>query len=84
MNLHLQEISANVAPGAHAIVILDQAVWHLSKTLDVPDNITLLPLPPKSHKLNPFENLWQFLRQTYLSNRVFETYKETVDAACEA
>jgi hypothetical protein len=43
MNLHLQEISANVAPGAHAIVILDQAGWYLSKTLEVPDNITLLP-----------------------------------------
>lgn len=64
MNLHLQEISANVAPGSHAIVILDQAGWHRSKTLKVPDNISLLPLLPilpKSPELNPAENTWQFI-----------------------
>ena len=79
MNLHLQEISANVAPGAHAIVILDQAGWHLSKTLKVPDNITLLPLPPKSPELNPVENTWQFIRDNWLSNRVFTSYQDILD-----
>lgn len=36
----------NVAPGAHAVVILDQAGWHGSAELVVPSSITLLPLPP--------------------------------------
>jgi hypothetical protein len=31
MALHLDEIAAAVAPGAHAILILDQAGWHVSK-----------------------------------------------------
>ena len=84
MNLHLQEISANVAPGAHAIVILDQAGWHLSKTLEVPDNITLLPLPPKSPELNPVENIWQFIRDNWLSNRVFMSYQDILDHCCYA
>jgi hypothetical protein len=53
MALHLAEISLAVAPGAHALVLLDQAGWHVSKKLPVPDNITLLPLPPKSSELNP-------------------------------
>ena len=53
MQAHLAEISAAVAPGAHAILILDQAGWHLSKDLVVPDNITLLPLPLRSPELNP-------------------------------
>src|SRR3984893_16467898 len=44
MALHLEEISLAVAPGAHAIVLLDQAGWHVSKSLSIPDNITLLPL----------------------------------------
>ena len=57
MNLHLKEISIAVAPGAHAIVIVDQAGWHFSKTLETPDNITLLPLPAKSPELNPVENI---------------------------
>ena len=37
-----------------------------------------------SNQLNPVENIWQFLRQTYLSNRVYETYDEIIDAACQA
>ena len=52
MQMHLQEISSQVAPGAHAVVILDQAGWHTSGKLDIPNNITLLPLPPRSPELN--------------------------------
>ncbi len=72
MALHLEEISLAVAPSAHALVLLDQAGWHVSAKLPVPDNITLLPLPPKSPELNPVENIWQFMRDNWLSNRVFE------------
>src|SRR6266540_511952 len=51
MALHLAEISQTVTPGAHAILLLDQAGWHLSARLDIPASITLLPLPPKSPEL---------------------------------
>jgi hypothetical protein len=74
MNLHLAEIAACVAPGAHAVLLLDQAGWHLSDRVAVPANITLLPLPPKCPELNPVETLWQFLRDNWLSNRVFHSY----------
>ena len=62
MDLELAEISQAVAPGAHAMVLLDQAGWHLSKELKVPANITLVPLPAKAPELNPMENVWQFAR----------------------
>jgi transposase len=52
--------------------------------LRIPGNLALLPLPPRSPELNPAENLWQFLRQTFLSNRVFETYNAILNAACHA
>ncbi|SFK95537.1 transposase, partial [Falsiroseomonas stagni] len=52
--------------------------------LQVPENISLLPLPPYSPELNPVENVWQFLRQNQLSNRVYETYDAIVDACCDA
>src|SRR3546814_5311278 len=55
MTLHLAEISAAVAPGAHAVLLLDQAGWHNSRALEIPDNITLLPIPPKCPELNPVE-----------------------------
>jgi transposase len=70
MQWHLEEISSQVAPGAHAVLILDQAGWHTTKKLAVPENITLLPLPPRSPELNPVENIWQFMRDNWLSNRV--------------
>jgi hypothetical protein len=62
MNLHLAEIAKAVAPKAHAVLLVDQAGWHLSTRLVVPANITIIPLPPKCPELNPVENVWQFLR----------------------
>ena len=82
--MHLAEISSQVAPGAHAVLMLDQAGWHLSGKLTIPDNITLLPLPPKCPELNPVENVWQFLRENWLSNRIFSSYDNVVDHCCHA
>jgi transposase len=85
MNRHLLEISAQVSPGAHAVVTLDGAGWHQTGgKLKLPDNISLLPLPPYSPELNPAENIWQFMRQNYLANRVFDTYDAILDACCDA
>ena len=84
MELHLEEISRTVAPGAHAILVLDQAGWHTTAKLTVPDNITLLPLPPRAPELNPVENIWQFMRSNWLSNRVFNGYDDIVTHCCEA
>ena len=84
MQHQLDEIARCAAPGAHAIVVLDQAAWHTTGKLRLPQNLSLLPLPPKSPELNPAENVWQFLRQTKLSNRIFDGYDAIVTAACEA
>ena len=69
MNLHLAEIAKIVAPSTH---------------LTVPPNMTIIALPPKSPELNPVENVWQFMRDNWLSNRVFKSYDELVDHCCTA
>lgn len=84
MALHLTEISLAVEPGAHAVLLLDQAGWHLAADLIVPDNITILPLPPKCPELNPVENIWQFMRENWLSNRVFTSYENILDHCAHA
>ena len=84
MTLHLAEISAAVAPGAHAILLLDQAGWHGSGAPIVPANITLLALPSKCPELNPIENVWQFMRDNWLSNRIFKSYDDILDQCCFA
>ena len=61
MNLHLTEISKEVAVGAHALLVLDGAGYHQTAALDVPENITLLHLPRYSPELNPVENIWEYL-----------------------
>ena len=91
MAAHLAKISAAVDPGAQAVPILDQAGWHM------PANITLLPLPPRSPELNPasrrskaiacrptVENVWQFMRDNWLSNRVFQSNDDIVALCCDA
>ena len=84
MQWHLDEISSQVSPGAHALLILDRAGWHTTGKLDIPANISLLPLPPKAPELNPVENIWQFMRDNWLSNRIFKSFDEIVAIYCEA
>src|SRR5215212_9180601 len=84
MQLHLDEIARTVKRGAHAVLLLDRAGWHTSGVLAVPKNITLILLPSRAPELNPVENIWQYLRQTWLSNRVFDPYEDILDAACDA
>jgi len=73
---------------------VDRAGRHKSGVLNIPENLSIrfrgkpstarfsFPsnLPPYSPELNPVENIRQFLRQTYLSNRVFENWAAFVDA----
>ena len=84
MNAHLAEIARTVAPGAHALLILDGAGWHGARHLIVPDNISLLPLPPYAPELNPVENVWAHLRANKLAITVFDTYDDIVAACCTA
>ena len=58
--------------------------WHGAAALEVPANLTLLPLPPKSPELNPVENVWEYLRQNQLSLRVWPDYPAIVETCCRA
>src|SRR6185312_11224190 len=84
MQAHLDAIGKAVAPGAHARLILDKAGWHTTRKLKPPANVTLVPLPPACPELNAAENIWQYLRQTYLANRVFASYTDILDACQDA
>jgi transposase len=84
MQMHLDEIATQVTPGSHAVLVCDQAGWHTTHLLTVPDNISIMLLPPRSPELNPTENVWQYMRQNWLSNRVFKTYADIVGLCAEA
>jgi transposase len=84
MNSHLKEIAQTVAQGAHAVVLIDGAGWHTARALRVPANITLLKLPAYCPELNAQENIWQYMRQTWLLNRVFANYEDIREACAKA
>ena len=84
MGLHLAEIAKAVAPGSHALLIVDGAGWHGAKALRVPHNITLLKLPPYAPELNPMENVWAYLRSNKLAITVFDSYEDILDKCAAA
>ena len=84
MNLLLEEVAAQLPPGTHAVMLIDNAGWHIANDLRVPPNISLVHLPPYSPELNAIERVWQYLRDRYLSGRLFGGTRAIVDACCEA
>ena len=84
MQAHVDETARKVASGAHAVLIMDRAAWHATCKLVMPTNITPILLPSRAPELNPVENIWQYMRANWLSNRVFENYDAIIEAICEA
>ena len=84
MSVFLEHFAAALAPDEHAVMVLDQAGWHGARALRIPDNVSLVPLPPYAPELNPIERVWLFLRERFLSHRLLGGYKAIVDACCQA
>ena len=84
MNLHLARSPPRWPPASTPCSSSTKPDGHLSARLVVPDNITFVVLPPKCPELNPAENVWQFMRDNWLSNRVFASYTDLVDHCCVA
>ena len=83
MNVYLKQFAAEIFSDVHAVLIWDQAGFHKSKELVVPENITIIELPAYSPELNPVENLWQYLRSHFWSlhmnvKNIFNTLKTTI------
>jgi transposase len=84
MNSFLAQFSKELPPDVHAAMVLDRAGWHTAGLLKVPENVTLIHLPPKSPELNPTENLWHYFRSHYWSNRFYKTWDDLSDAVVDA
>ena len=84
MNLLLEEVAAQLPAGTHAAMLIDNAGWHIANDLRVPPNISLVHLPSYSPELNPMKKVWQYLRDRYLSGRLFSGTRAIVDACCDA
>jgi hypothetical protein len=71
LNVYLQEMSLWLGD-RNACMIMDQAGWHKSAELVIPENIKILYLPAYSPELNPIERLWQYIKDNVLKNKVYD------------
>lgn len=80
----LDEVAKRLPENVHAAMIADGAAWHRSKALKIPENISMIDIPPYAPDCNPAEKPWQFIKPNFLANRVFDAYEDILDACCQA
>jgi transposase len=81
VNAFFRQFEKEVDLSVHVFMIWDQAGFHTSQKVKIPWNVTIISLPPYSPQLNPIEKLWQYLRQHYWANRVYDGYDHLRQAA---
>ncbi|WP_342272435.1 transposase [Candidatus Tisiphia endosymbiont of Parasteatoda lunata] len=83
-NKFLEDLSRSIQGNRHIALLTDNAGWHTAKKLTVPSNITLIPLPPYAPELNAMEQVWEWIKNHYLSNQCYGVYEDIVTMACYA
>lgn len=71
--------AAGAGPAKRILLVLDQAGWHTSGDLAVPEGIELVFLPAYSPECQPAERLWPLTNEG-VANRLFATI-EALEAA---
>jgi transposase len=84
INKFLELFSQTIPDREHAVMVWDGAGFHRAKALQIPENITVVELPPYSPELNPIENLWHYLKSHFWSNHAYDNYDELEAAAMHA
>jgi transposase len=79
MKIFLDEVSKRHAD-KHILMFMDQAAWHTTKKLVLPENMTVEFLPPRSPQINPQEPVWKILRRDHLGNRHFNSLDDVANA----
>lgn len=84
INAFLKQMSQELGPNRHGILIWDGAPWHVAKGVKIPKNISIITLPPYSPELNPVERMWNYMRSHFWSNKVYEDKAALVAEAVES
>jgi len=82
MNLFLKKLS-EAFPADYILLVTDGARWHKSKSLEIPDNIKTVFIPPYTPEMNPIEQIWKELRKSF-KNECFKTLADVVYRLCDA
>ena len=83
MSIFLDEVSKQY-PNEYILMVADNAPWHKSNGLVVPENMEIFPLLPYTPELNPIEMIWDEIREKFFKNKLFKTLNDVSDKLCEA
>jgi transposase len=82
MEIFLAE-TAKRFPDDYILMVADKAAWHTAKSLAIPENIELFPLPSHSPELNPTEHIWDETREKGFKNEIFNSLSAVEDRLCD-
>lgn len=71
--IYLNQLSLH-RPDQYKIVVIDNAGFHSTKNMELPDNIYLLNIPAYTPELNPCEQVWKYIKD-HFKNKSFENLK---------
>jgi hypothetical protein len=83
MNIFLKQVSEEFAD-SFVVMQVDQAGWHRSQQLQIPENIRLIFQPPYSPQVNPVEHIWEELREKHFANQIFSSLDDLQEHLCMA
>jgi hypothetical protein len=83
MGYFLEEVSSRY-PNDYILMVMDGAPCHRAGTLNIPNNIKILQLPPYSPQLNPVENFWAEVREKWFANCVFRDMEAVTNQLVDA
>ena len=63
----------------YILLVMDNAIWHKSSTLEIPSNIELAFIPPYTPEMNPIEQVWKEIRKRGFKNKDFQTLEAVID-----
>src|SRR5437868_14349264 len=82
MGLFLSHVSSTYAK-YFVVMQVDQAIWHVTKDLKIPENIQIIAQTAYSPELNPVEHVWEELREKQLANLALPSLDDVIDKVCE-
>ena len=76
-NEFLRQVS-QAYPDDYILLVMDNAIWHKSSTLEIPSNIELAFIPPYTPEMNPIEQVWKEIRKRGFKNKAFQTLEAVI------
>ena len=77
-NEFLRQVS-QAYPDDYMLLVMDNAIWHKSTTLEIPSNVELAFIPPYTPEMNPIEQVWKEIRKRGFKNKDFQTLEAVID-----